>query len=158
MKKRLRKRFGYLECVMLFAPHPNSHFHNQDRVDVVLVVVFIQTAEAAGEERKTQVMAAEHEERGLSLEDKLRIIDEEIRLLHEFCTSKGFEPQKVELCASPLFQLMSEERRRRAVNLFGIIIAVLAVLAGSMYIEPVYKISNAYAKRAAISVSMKRVK
>ena len=92
---------------------------------------------------------------GLSLEEKLRIIDQEIRTLHEFCTSKGFDPYKVEMCAKPVLKMVTESKMKRLLNYSAVIAGVVAVMVGLMYIPPVYKTTTAYARRASISVSIR---
>ena len=53
---------------------------------------------------------------GMTLEEKLACIDDEIRTLHHFCIGQGYSVDQIEGFAAPILQPLKRVDRQRAVK------------------------------------------
>ena len=87
-----------------------------------------------------------------AMEEKLKEIDREILTLHQFCVSKGFNPQQIQENAGPLLSIASAYRRKR-FSLLLIKMALVVLIFGLLfYLDPVNKFFWASARILSIKV------
>ncbi|KAK3093187.1 hypothetical protein FSP39_012402 [Pinctada imbricata] len=94
----------------------------------------------------------------MSLDEKIQLIEEELRLLHKFCKESGFTPRQIEASAAPFLKKSGGSepasggwRGRRVKPLIVLSVAV-AVFACLMYIDPVYRTVHLTSRLAAIKL------
>lgn len=88
----------------------------------------------------------------MSLEEKLAVIDQEIRTLHQFCISKGFDPYKIENEAQPLLSSIRNAKLSRQGTWLArgaIVVALLAILC---QFDSVYRMLLLAGRLASIKV------
>lgn len=93
-------------------------------------------------------------EPGISIEEKLRSIDQEIRTLHQFCVNKGYNPYQVEKAAKPLFHYVRKEQGKKWLWRLKNMAFFVAALAALVYYDPAYRLIACYGRRASIAVSI----
>lgn len=91
-----------------------------------------------------------------SFEDKLSIIDQEIRTLHQFCVSKGFSPHQVEESAKPILKHLRDARRQHWKNVLMRTALIVALVAALTYCDPAVKFASACGRIAMIKVSLSK--
>ncbi|XP_064612173.1 uncharacterized protein LOC135476171 [Liolophura sinensis] len=96
------------------------------------------------------------EEKKLSVNEKLDLLDREVRLLYEFCKNSGFKPGEIEKAAAPFLNTTKRVSRRRwrkrAIDA-GKIATLFAILGFALfYIDPVYRGMCFFARRTTIKM------
>ena len=86
--------------------------------------------------------------------EKLAVIDEEIRALHEFCKNKGFSQSVITQSASPLLDAVKHDERRQYVKIAGKICLVFGLICLAFTFDPTYRRLCMYGRRASILVSV----
>ena len=95
---------------------------------------------------------ATEEEKNLSLQEKLNLIDDEIRQLYEFCSKAGYTQPQMEQCARPLLDLQSREKHIkwfRGLFYFALMMGFIALL---FVCDPTYRQICIYGKFLAMKV------
>ena len=93
------------------------------------------------------------DEKKLSYAEKLVLLDQEIRELHQCCVSKGFSPYEIEKSATPILQSVSSASRKkclRAVVKVGIFLLFAYAL---FHYDPAYKFVCAWSRLGAMQVN-----
>ncbi|XP_068685909.1 uncharacterized protein [Montipora foliosa] len=93
---------------------------------------------------------ATEEEKNLSLQEKLNLIDDEIRQLYEFCSKAGYTQPQMEKCARPLLDLQSREKHIkwfRGLFYFALMMGFIALL---FVCDPTYRQICIYGKFLAM--------
>ncbi|ELT94683.1 hypothetical protein CAPTEDRAFT_93822 [Capitella teleta] len=75
-----------------------------------------------------------------TLEEKIALIDQEIRTLHEFCVNKGYTTLKVEREASPLLGAIRNAKRKEQAALAGKVAVVVVIFAVLLRLDPIYRL------------------
>ena len=95
-------------------------------------------------------------ERAMSVGDKLRMIDQEVRLLHQFCIEQGYNPWQIQEKAAPLLNLTAAAVNRTRRKKYGATLLKLAVVVAFVtalvYYDPAYGAIRAHSRLAAIQV------
>ena len=92
------------------------------------------------------------DEMAMSVRDKLQMIDQEVRLLHQFCIEKGYNPRQIQEKATPLLDAVKKTKRKKCGATL-LKLAVLAVLVSILvYYDPAYRAIRAYSRLASIQV------
>lgn len=106
-------------------------------------------------EAQGKVLVSEDEKK-LSMNEKLDLLDREVRLLYEFCKNSGFKPAEIEKAAAPFLNTaksVSRRRWRKRAISAGKIAAFFAILGFALfYIDPVYRGMCFFARRTTIKV------
>ncbi|XP_012946333.1 uncharacterized protein LOC106013950, partial [Aplysia californica] len=95
----------------------------------------------------------------MTLQEKLDLIDEEIRKLHLFCTKSGYSSRQIERFAHPFFARDVHDMapsiwpsgkawKRRIVSLSTVVIAAALLFR----FDPAYQLVCAVSKKGAIEV------
>lgn len=87
-----------------------------------------------------------------SFEDKLSLIDQEIRTLHQFCITKGFSPHQVEESAKPILKHLREVRRQHWKNVLMRTAVIVTLVAALTYCDPAVKFASACGRLAMIKM------
>ena len=94
------------------------------------------------------------EEKSLSLEKKIELIESEIRMLYGFCTKAGYTEPQIEQCAQPLLALQARERNAKWLwRLFSFAVLVTVVAFFFAY-DPTYRQICIHGKFLAMKVSI----
>ena len=88
----------------------------------------------------------------MSVQEKLSVIDQEIRTLHQFCVNKGYNPFQVEKSAKPLFSYVRREKGKKWLRRLYKLAVVVAMFAALVYYDPAYRLMVHVGRRASISV------
>ena len=88
----------------------------------------------------------------MTFEEKLSILDQEIRTLHQFCINKGYNPLQVEKEARPLLSSIARSRLKRQGSFLAKGAVIVAVLALVCYVDPVYRLLLLAGRLASIQV------
>ncbi|KAI0226288.1 hypothetical protein LSAT2_023083 [Lamellibrachia satsuma] len=92
------------------------------------------------------------DEMAMSVRDKLQMIDQEVRLLHQFCIEKGYNPRQIQEKATPLLDAVKKTKRKKCGATL-LKLAVLAVLVSILvYYDPAYRAIRAYSRLASIQI------
>jgi len=92
-----------------------------------------------------------------TVEDKLIIIDQEIRTLHQFCITKGFSPHQMDVSAKPILKHLREVRRQHWKNVLVRTAVIVSLVAALTYCDPAFKFASACGRIAMIKVSWSKV-
>lgn len=96
---------------------------------------------------------ATEEEKNLSLQEKLNLIDDEIRQLYEFCSNAGYTHLQIEQCARPLLDVQNREKHIkwfRGLCYLGLVVLIIVLL---FVCDPAYRQVCIYGKFVAMKVS-----
>lgn len=96
---------------------------------------------------------ATEEEKNLSLQEKLNLIDDEIRQLYEFCSNAGYTHLQIEQCARPLLDVQNREKHIkwfRGLCCLGLVVSIIVLL---FVCDPAYRQVCIYGKFVAMKVS-----
>lgn len=88
----------------------------------------------------------------LSLEEKLQIIDDEIRTLHHFCVTQGYDPWQIQRNAQPILGAVKSARRKKLLVNLGKLCSILLILTALWHYDPVYRLTCSFGRLAAIQV------
>ena len=101
------------------------------------------------------VKMREKDEKSLPLEERLKIIDDEIRKFHKSSLAKGYTPSEIEKSAEPLLGHMRRAHRKRWLMFFCKVALCVALLAALWRYDPTYRMICSYTRLAAIQVSIR---
>ncbi|XP_067036007.1 uncharacterized protein [Acropora muricata] len=93
---------------------------------------------------------ATEEEKNLSLQEKLNLIDDEIRQLYEFCSNAGYTHLQIEQCARPLLDVQNREKHIkwfRGLCCLGLVVSIIVLL---FVCDPAYRQVCIYGKFVAM--------
>ena len=99
---------------------------------------------------------ATEEEKKLSLQEKLNLVDDEIRQLYEFCSNAGYTQLQIEQCARPLLDVQSREKHIkwfRGLFYLALIVLIIVLL---FVCDPTYRQVCIYGKFVAMKVSQRK--
>ena len=92
-------------------------------------------------------------EMAMSVGDKLLMIDQEVRLLHQFCIEKGYNPWQIQEKAAPFLTAVNKTKSRKKYGATLLKLAVLvAFVSALVYYDPAYGAIRAHSRLAAIQV------
>lgn len=114
---------------------------------------------AEGYESRFPVFTGEatEEERKLSLGEKLKLVDNELRQLYDFCSKAGYTHAEIEQCAQPLFALGKRERRVKWLKRLGYFALIVGFIALLFCCDTTYRQICISGKLLAIKVSGKNL-
>ena len=95
---------------------------------------------------------ANEEAKGLSFEEKLKIIDNEIRTLHHFCVTRGYDPWQIERSAEPILGAVKSARRKKLLINLGAVCLVIILLTALWHYDPVCRLVCSIVRLTAIQV------
>lgn len=87
-----------------------------------------------------------------SLEEKLFVIDQEIRALHQFCTAKGFSQREIEKSAEPILEHLRNTKRKKWKWCLLTSVLAVAVAAAFARWEPAVRFVTACSRITMIKV------
>jgi len=93
-----------------------------------------------------------HDEMAMSVGDKLQMIDQEVRLLHQFCIAKGYNPWQIQEKAGPFVAAVKKTKRKKCGTTLLKLVALAAFVSVLVYYDPAYNAIRAYSRLAAIEV------
>lgn len=87
-----------------------------------------------------------------TLEEKLFVIDQEIRVLHQFCTAKGFSQSEIEKSAKPILEHLHNTKRKKWK--WCLLTSVLAVAVAAAFVrwEPAVRFVTACSRITMIKM------
>lgn len=91
-------------------------------------------------------------EQNLSVQEKMKIVDKEIRELYEFCKKAGYTHTQIENCAQPLLAIETRQSHIRCLKRLAYFVLVVALIAFSFAYDPTYRKICIYGKAAALKV------
>ncbi|XP_077996127.1 uncharacterized protein LOC144449465 [Glandiceps talaboti] len=93
-----------------------------------------------------EIKRATDEEKKLPLEDKLKIIDDEIRLLRAFCVQSGFSQAEIESSARPVLGFLKDANRQKWKHRAIKVVLLFSLVAFLYYYDPAYDLVRVYSR------------
>ena len=110
----------------------------------------------ASEENKMPIFSEKvsEAEKSLSMQEKMKIIDKEVRQLYEFCKKSGYTQTQIEDCAQPLLAIETRQKHIRYLRRLAFFVLLVAFVGFLFAYDPTYRKICIYGKRAAVKVRL----
>ena len=92
------------------------------------------------------------DEMAMSVGNKLEMIDQEVRILHQFCIAKGYNPWQIQEKAGPFVAAVKKTKRKKCGTTLLKLATLVAFVSVLVYYDPAYNAIRAYSRLAAIEV------